>query len=115
MAEFSAGCRPVRGKVCVLVTSGGRFNIRRRSLALAGPQISAKNRRGVRLFGTVHLFKRIRYSGREKGREALCLWCPLWPHKQHLLNVCSSRARHGSSILNKISNIPSNIFEKRFE
>ena len=33
-----------RGKVCVLVTSGGIFNIRRRSLALAGPQISAKNR-----------------------------------------------------------------------
>ena len=30
-----------RGKVCVLVTSGGRFNIRRRSLALAGPPISA--------------------------------------------------------------------------
>ena len=35
-----------RGKVCdlVLVTSGGRFNIRRRSLALAGPPISAINR-----------------------------------------------------------------------
>ena len=42
-----------RGKVCVLVTSGGRFNIRRRSLALAGPPISANNRGGVRLFRTV--------------------------------------------------------------
>ena len=33
-------------KVCalVLVTSGARFNIRRQSLALAGPPISAKNR-----------------------------------------------------------------------
>ena len=33
-----------RGKVCdlVLVTSGGRFNIRRRSVALAGPQFPQK-------------------------------------------------------------------------
>ena len=49
-----------------MVTSGGRFNIRRRSLALAGPPISAKKWGGgegvgVRLFGTVRLFKRIRY------------------------------------------------------
>ena len=29
-----------------MVTSGGRFNIRRQSLALAGPPISAKNRGG---------------------------------------------------------------------
>ena len=42
----------------VLVTSGGRFNIRRRSLALAGSPISAKNG-GVRLFGTVRLIGRI--------------------------------------------------------
>ena len=36
-----------RGKVCVLVTSGGRFNKRRRSLALAGPTNFAKNSRGA--------------------------------------------------------------------
>ena len=34
--------------------------MRRQSLALAGPPIYAENR-GVRLFGTVRLFKRIRY------------------------------------------------------
>ena len=33
-----------------MVTSGGIFNIRRQSLALAGPPISAKDR-GVHLFG----------------------------------------------------------------
>ena len=50
-----------RGKVydLVSVTSGGRFNIRRQSLVLAGPPISAKNRGGLRLFGTVRLIKRI--------------------------------------------------------
>ena len=46
----------------VLVTSGGRLNIRRRSLALAGPPISAKNRgdalirdRALNRPNTVHL------------------------------------------------------------
>ena len=46
MAEFSAGLQTWQEERCVLVTSGGRFNIRRRSLALAGPPISAKNRGG---------------------------------------------------------------------
>ena len=39
-------CYKARGKVCdlVWVTSGWKFNMRRRSLALAGPPKSAKNR-----------------------------------------------------------------------
>ena len=41
---------------------GGIFNIRRRSLALAGPPKSAKNRGGgVHLFKTVRLIGRILY------------------------------------------------------
>ena len=44
MAEFSWFEDTAKGKACVLVTSGGRFNIRRQSLALAGPPISTKNR-----------------------------------------------------------------------
>ena len=37
-----------RGKICdlVWVTSGGKFNMRRQSLALAGPLKTAKNRGG---------------------------------------------------------------------
>ena len=37
-------CRHDKRKGMFLVTSGGRFNIRRRPLALAGPPTSAKNR-----------------------------------------------------------------------
>ena len=40
------------GKVCVLVISWGRFNIRRQSLTFAGTPISAKNRGGG---GCAHL------------------------------------------------------------
>ena len=40
-----------RGKVCVVVTSGGRFNVRRQSLALAGPPISAQIRWGCTYSG----------------------------------------------------------------
>ena len=50
MAEFQRWfADTARGKVSdlVLVTSRGRFNIRIRSLALAGPPISAKNRGDV--------------------------------------------------------------------
>ena len=59
-------CYKARGKVCdlVWVTSGGKFNMRRRSLVLAGPPKSAKTRRGgggVRLLRTVCLIGRIRY------------------------------------------------------
>ena len=53
-----------RGKVCdlVSVTSGGEsFNIRKRSLVFAGPPISARNRGGVRLFGTVRFIGGIWY------------------------------------------------------
>ena len=39
-------CRPVRGKVCVLVISRGRLNINRQSLVLLGPPILRKNRGG---------------------------------------------------------------------
>ena len=43
MAEFSAGLQTRQEERYVLVT-GGRFNIRRQSLALTGPPISAKIR-----------------------------------------------------------------------
>ena len=54
-------CRHGKREDMCLVTSGGRFNIRRRSLALAGPPISPKNRGWVRLMGTMRLIKRLRY------------------------------------------------------
>ena len=62
--ECRMRCYKARGKVCDLlwVTSGGKFNMRRRCLALAGPPKSAKNRGvGVCLFKTVRLIGRIRY------------------------------------------------------
>ena len=44
--ECQSRCNKARGKVCdsVWVTSGVKFNMRRRSVVLAGPRKSAKNR-----------------------------------------------------------------------
>ena len=83
MLEFSAAswfADTARGKLCVLVTSGGRFNIRRRPLALAGPPISAKNRgfalirdRVLNQANTVSIFELLVDTG-TFNLKSICLW-----------------------------------------
>ena len=63
MAEFSAGLQTSKRKGMCFGYSEGRFNISRQSLVLAGSQFSQKiGGGGLHLFGTVRLFKRIRYA-----------------------------------------------------